>query len=161
MIMVQVKQVDSFLLAGLSFFGDPFHTHAGWTEANEIGRLWKRLMNNKKQSQPTMYEVHIQHENSKLTGEFEVFVGFEVSDWSKTQPDLCLKVLPASLYAVFTFKGEALYQDEALVDRWLEAEGYKTGHPYFIQRFDQRFKGIDRLDQSELDFLVPIIALES
>jgi hypothetical protein len=32
------------ILAGLSFFGDPFAQSAGWTEENEIGRLWTRFM---------------------------------------------------------------------------------------------------------------------
>ena len=32
------------LLVGLSFFGDPFKSSAGWTEENEIGRLWVRFM---------------------------------------------------------------------------------------------------------------------
>ena len=30
------------LLAGFSFYGDPFAESAGWTEENEIGRLWQR-----------------------------------------------------------------------------------------------------------------------
>ena len=156
----QIKQIDRLILAGLSFFGDPFHTHAGWTEENEIGRLWKRLMNVKKLSHTTMYEVHIQHEDSGLTGEFEVFVGFEASDWSKIPPDLCLKVLPARLYAIFSVKGDELYQDETVVAQWLEKEGYKASPSYFIQRYDKRFKGVDQLDQSELDFLMPIRPLE-
>lgn len=161
MTSAQIKQYDIFILAGLSFFGDPFHTHAGWTEDNEIGRLWKRLMNSKKQSHTTMYEVHLQHEDTALTGEFEVFVGYEISDLHKTPPDLCLKILPASLYAVFTFKGDELYQDKSVVDQWLKKAGYKTSHTYFMQRFDERFKGVDQLVISELDFLVPIISMET
>ena len=31
-------------LVGFSFFGDPFEFSVGWTEENEIGQLWRRLM---------------------------------------------------------------------------------------------------------------------
>ena len=32
------------ILLGLSFFGDPFRISEGWTEENEIGRLWQRFI---------------------------------------------------------------------------------------------------------------------
>lgn len=32
------------ILAGISFYGDPFSQSGGWTEENEIGRLWSRFM---------------------------------------------------------------------------------------------------------------------
>ena len=34
---VRVVEKDQMLLVGLSFFGDPFKSSAGWTEENEIG----------------------------------------------------------------------------------------------------------------------------
>lgn len=158
---VKIEQFDTFTLAGLSFFGDPFHTYAGWTESNEIGRLWKRLMDFTNEVLPIMYEVHIQNRDTAITGEFEVFVGYEIRDLHETPYDLCLKILPASLYAVFTIKGTDLHQDESIVDQWLETNGYEVRHPYFTQRFDQRFKGIEQLNISELDFLVPITLVGS
>ena len=32
------------ILVGFNFFGDPFKLSGGWTEENEIGRLWQRFM---------------------------------------------------------------------------------------------------------------------
>lgn len=45
--MKPTKIFDSpdIVLVGLSFFGDPFRTNAGWTEENEIGRLWRIKIN--------------------------------------------------------------------------------------------------------------------
>jgi len=39
--MIEKRQM---ILLGFSFFGDPFKISGGWTEENEIGRLWKRFM---------------------------------------------------------------------------------------------------------------------
>ena len=40
----RLVEADRITLVGFSFFGDPFRMSAGWTEENEIGRLWKRFM---------------------------------------------------------------------------------------------------------------------
>ena len=42
---MQPKIIESqqITLVGMSFYGDPFDTHAGWDEDNQIGLLWKRL----------------------------------------------------------------------------------------------------------------------
>ncbi|GEM_PF-3859724 len=38
-----IRELDQIILVGFSFFGDPFAESSGWTEENEIGRLWNRL----------------------------------------------------------------------------------------------------------------------
>jgi hypothetical protein len=48
-------------LAGMSFFGDPFTSHAGWTEENEIGRLWQR------------FQAHVETQPGWLAGAVEGF----------------------------------------------------------------------------------------
>ena len=56
---------DQMVLLGFSFFGDPFEFSAGWTEENEIGQLWRRLM--------AYLEKHagrIQHAGEVGAGEF-------------------------------------------------------------------------------------------
>ena len=165
MEQVVIRRHPRLLLAGFSFFGDPFHSHAGWTEANEIGRLWQRLLAYWQAPErgvpPTvMYEVHIQNSETPRTGEFEVFVGYEVSSRDALPFELCLKHLPETTYAVFTLRGDQMQQDEPLVDNWLRANGYRAGLPFFIQRYDERYRGLDRLEESELDFLVPIAPVE-
>ena len=86
----KIVEHDEMLLLGFSFFGDPFRSSAGWTEENEIGRLWQRFMaylaehrqriKNVKPEE-VAYEVHIQHEETPRTGEYEVFVGVEAEAW--------------------------------------------------------------------------------
>jgi predicted transcriptional regulator YdeE len=84
----QIVAKPQMMLLGLSFFGDPFSLSAGWTEENEIGRLWKRFMAYLAErgqqirhvvSNAVTYKVHIYHEETPQTGEFEVFVGMEVA----------------------------------------------------------------------------------
>ena len=39
----RIVESERIILVGFSFFGDPFALSAGWTEENEIGRLWQRF----------------------------------------------------------------------------------------------------------------------
>jgi len=39
----RTTQGERIVLAGFSFFGDPFAETGYWTEENEIGRLWNRF----------------------------------------------------------------------------------------------------------------------
>lgn len=162
-----IQQYPRITLAGFSFFGDPFHSHAGWTETNEIGRLWQRLfhylsqLEPVKQHPPKSYEIHLQNQQTPQTGEYEVFVGFEAPELDQVPVELCLKILPACEYAVFTLSGDAIQMDEPIIDRWLTENGYTMAFPLFVQRYDERFKGLDRLDESELDVLAPILRVDS
>jgi predicted transcriptional regulator YdeE len=102
------------------------------------------------------YEVHLQNHETSRTGEFEVFVGFEVKSPENVPVELCLKILPAGDYAVFTRRGEQIHSDEPVIDQWFAASGHQPAHTFFVQRYDARFKGLDRLAESEVDLLVPI-----
>ncbi len=44
MVEPRLVDKDQIILVGFSFFGDPFKFSGGWSEENEIGRLWKRFM---------------------------------------------------------------------------------------------------------------------
>jgi len=157
------------LLAGFSFFGDPFHSHAGWTEANEIGRLWQRLerlaalpsvQNTLFASIAVSYEMHLQNHETPQTGEFEIFAGIEVAAVDNVPLELCVKVVPETDYAVFTVRGSETYGDEPVLDNWLRDNGYRQAFPFFLQRYDARFKGVDHLAESEWDILIPIARVE-
>ena len=158
-----IQRYPRIILAGFSFFGDPFHSHAGWTETNEIGRLWQRLLQylgqqgSEQQYPSRSYEIHLQNHQTHQTGEFEVFVGFDIPNLDQVPVELCLKFLPEGEYAVFTLQGEAIQMDEPIIDRWLKDNGYTMASPLFVQRYDERFKGLDHLAESELDVLVPIL----
>lgn len=150
------------ILAGMSFYGDPFDTHSGWDEENHIGHLWKRFSRFLSQKgeafQPrALYEVHIDLEETREKGLYEVFVGYQVTRIAGVPVELSIKVLPPTQYAVFTFQGEQITSDwEKLLEGWLASSGYQSSNTYNFQHYDARFKGMDRLSESELDVYFPI-----
>jgi predicted transcriptional regulator YdeE len=154
-------------LLGFGFFGDPFRISAGWTEENEIGRLWQRFMAyvvdhpsriQHASASARAFEVHIEHEETARTGEYEVFVGLEVERLEDMPVQLTAKVLPPATYAVFTLQGEQITSDwhSLVIAQWMAKEGYESAHPFGFQRYDERFKGLDQIEDSVLEAWVPI-----
>lgn len=156
---MQPKIIESrqITLAGMSFYGDPFNTHAGWDEDNQIGLLWKRLLAyfQKKPEYSFLsqtrvwYEVHISSEETREKGLFEVFVGVECSldKLAALPPQLLVKNLPVTQYAVFTFAGQQISSDwEKTLENWLSGSGYQSSGTYNFQYYDERFKGLNRLE---------------
>jgi predicted transcriptional regulator YdeE len=165
---VKIVEKDQMLLVGMSFFGDPFKSSAGWTEENEIGRLWVRFMafleNQGARIQhieghEVSYEVHIEHDETQEKGEYEVFVGLEVTQLQDVPIELLVKVLPPTAYAVFTLEGEEITSDwHQMIHRdWLPESSYRIAHDYAIERYDPRFKGLDRIAESLLEVYIPVI----
>jgi predicted transcriptional regulator YdeE len=160
---------DEIMLVGISFYGDPFETSAGWTEENQIGRLWQRLMGylaeNGDAIEPRVaaevsYEVHVYGPETLTKGLFEVFVGIPVSRLEAVPIDLLVKILPAAQYAVFTFQGKQISSDWHLeIDQWIAKAGYRQALPFSFQYYDERFKGIDHIEESELDVYMPVMPL--
>jgi predicted transcriptional regulator YdeE len=163
----RVVNKQQMLLVGLGFFGDPFRISSGWTTENEIGRLWQRYMaylgahpDSLQQvvEHGVAYEVHIQHEETPRTGEHEVFVGLEVAALEDVPVELSVKVLPPTTYAVFTLRGEQITSDwqTMLGEEWLPDSGYESDFNFGLQRYDERFKGVGRIDESVLELYVPV-----
>jgi predicted transcriptional regulator YdeE len=164
----KISEQQHIILVGLSFYGDPFDTHNGWDEDNHIGRLWKRLMRYLEQHPGALpnqerldawYEVHIYSPESGEKGLFEVFVGIQIDLQAvdKLPVDLVVKVLPITRYAIFTFNGTQITSDwDKVLQDWLATSGYTTPFNYNFQYYDRRFKGMDRLEASELDVYLPI-----
>jgi len=105
----------------------------------------------------TMYEVHIYGSETADKGRFEVFVGEEVNT-AQLPTALCAKFFPASDYIKVTLAGA-----EIIGDWWrtFEAEvlpgyGVKQHESYVIQSYDGRFLGMDQIENSVLDVLVPV-----
>jgi predicted transcriptional regulator YdeE len=154
------------VLVGLGFYGDPFSESAGWTEENEIGRLWNRFMAYMAdhpasvqhiKDENVAYEVHVETAETASKGFREVFVGVEVDRLADVPVELTVKILPAASYAVFTFKGDQIAADwSASIGTWLQRSAYEPAGTYGIQRYDRRFRGLEDLAASELDVLVPI-----
>jgi predicted transcriptional regulator YdeE len=58
---------------------------------------------------------------------------------------------------VFTLRGEQITSDwSRMIDDWMLDAGYSSAYPYGFQLYDQRFKGLDDLEASELDVYFPI-----
>jgi predicted transcriptional regulator YdeE len=177
---------DRLILGGFNFYGDPFASSGGWTEENEIGRLWQRFMGCLERSPEdpacfktldVTYEVHVGGEETESKGYVDVFVGAELHAdlvaalaGTPSGPDgpaaqqvplpLLIRVLPATTYAVFTLRGEQITSDwpRRIYTAWLPASPYRSAHNYLIERYDARFKGLDQIAESELDIYVPVQA---
>jgi predicted transcriptional regulator YdeE len=161
-----ITKKEKIILVGMAFYGDPFETSAGWTEENQIGRLWQRLMGHlaenpdsiqQRATTNTSYEVHVYNAETKTKGFFEVFVGVPVEGLKAVPVDLLVKILPATQYAVFTLRGEQISSDWHLeINRWLLKTGYRQALPFSFQYYDERFKGLDQIEDSILDVYIPI-----
>jgi AraC family transcriptional regulator len=103
------------------------------------------------------YEVHIYNEETMQKGMFEVFVGMEVAKLENVPVELVVKILPSTTYAVFTLEGQQITSDwYQIAEQWLPQAGYQTAYEYSFQLYDQRFKGLDNLDESALDVYMPV-----
>jgi predicted transcriptional regulator YdeE len=157
---------DEILLVGMSFYGDPFDTSDVWTEENQIGRTWRRLMNYLERHGQSIlhrtdteiyYEVHVYGDETETQGRFEVFVGMPVERLEAVPVELIVKVLPATTYAVFHLQGEEILSDWVMhIDRWLVEAGYQRSYSYSVQYYDSRFKGLERVYESALDVYMPV-----
>jgi len=163
---LQICERDRLLIVGLSFFGDPFGLSGEWTEENEIGRLWHRYMtfmhSPGAQTPPILnptvgYELWIEHADTRAKGFWEIFVGQEIADIAAAPVELSLKALPAATYAVLTLRGEEIASDwqRAMLDSLIEA-GFQQALPYSFEYYDHRFKGMERLAESEIDVYIPV-----
>lgn len=161
-----IIRMPTLRLLGMSFFGDPFSTHGGWDEKNEIGRLWARFMDymgvhEERLASLTesgaLYEVHVYHPETITKGLFEVFIGAKLKAQGGLPVDLLMKELPQNEYAVFTLKGDEIVSDWHLsIDEWIVSAGYERNQPFSFQLYDERFKSMERIEESVLDVYMPV-----
>lgn len=152
------------LLAGVSFWGNPFDIGPDWTEDNAIGQTWRRFMELAKRSpqafagKPESWEVHIFHSGSERTGFREVFTGMDVAAGAEIPIELALKRLPPATCLKVTLRGREIIEAwEPLYSVWLPASPWKPG-PWMAEIYDDRFKGLDpeSLEKSAIDALIPV-----
>ncbi len=161
----RIIEKGQIMLVGFSFFGDPFAESGGWTEENEIGRLWNRFMTYLTDHRDRIkhikddafaYEVHVESEETASKGHREIFIGVEVERLD-VPVEMLVKILPPAQYAVFTLKGEQITSDwSKMIWEWMPGAGYESAYTFSFQLYDQRFKGLDNLEGSELDVYVPV-----
>lgn len=167
----KIITAKEWLVVGMSFYGDPFNKASGWDEGNEIGILWNRFMafyqkNSeaiKRRTNPdALLEIHLETEETPEKGFYEVFVGAAVAKLEDVPVECVVKVLPATSYAVFTLQGKQITETDygKVISEWLASAGYSRSHPYFIEYYDQRFKGLDRIEESILDIYMPVKKVE-
>jgi AraC family transcriptional regulator len=167
----KIVEKGSITLVGMDFCGDPYTKAGGWSQENEIGKLWQRFMRfydkNKDRIQNRVsesgYEVWVETEDMKARKDKYIFVGVEVERVGELPLELVAKVLPATTYAVFTVKGEEITSDwgTRIYKGWLPQSGYEEAHPYLIEFYDsERFKGMDN-PESELDLYLPVVKQDS
>jgi AraC family transcriptional regulator len=155
------------MLAGMVFYGDPFAGAEGWSQENEIGRLWGRFNRFWDAHQADIrhvvkssvgFEVHVEPAEYAETKCFYVMVGVKISDLQDLPLELSVKVLPAGTYAVFTLRGPEITSNwpDAIYKGWLPESGYEEAHKFTVERYDgDRFKGVDD-PGSELEIWVPV-----
>lgn len=162
---------DVIKLLGISFYGDPFKEAGDWSAENEIGRLCRRYMDfaedNSGSLMPILvnddfYEVHIYTPETDQKGYFEVFVGQAINKVQPIPLELSIKILPSSRYAVFNLVGEQIVSDwYSNLDQILKDKGWQRGAPFFFQVYDRRYKGLQRIAESELSAYIPVIPQKS
>jgi predicted transcriptional regulator YdeE len=169
----RIEKRGAILLAGMGFYGNPFTNAGGWDEENEIGALWKRLMDyfsGHPEAFPGLggkidfsFEVHIPGAETERTGRYEVFAGFEVPSVNAIAglpALLSAKALPRSEYAAITLQGEEIRGDWAarLYGEIVPGLGRRADRSFSFERYDSRFKGMDRLMESAIECWVPLLA---
>ncbi len=157
--------LDALLLGGMNFYGDPFSIKAGWDSENEIGKTWQRFIKfinenphrSYSSGKQVMYEVHIFGPEAEKKGYYEIFVGEEINT-SRLPFLLSTKFIPASDYLRVTLCGTEMKDDwyKTLDTDILPGKGLKRKFPYFIEAYDERFKGMDKMDESVLEVYIPV-----
>lgn len=162
----EIIEREPAYIVGMSFYGDPFSQASAWSEENAIGKLCKRFTSFY-ESHPkdfvqachpdVFFEIHIQTEETQTLGYHEVFAGVEVSQLHI--PMACsAKKLPGGLYAKFTLHGEEIVNDwwNAFFHEWLPESGYEVNNDFSILSYDERYKGVDHISESDVDVLIPV-----
>lgn len=163
----RIMEKGTTLLAGMDFYGDPFAGGEGWSQENEIGRLWGRFNRFWEAHEAEIghvvngnvgYELHVEPAEYPETNCFYVMVGVEIAELGELPLELSVKVLPAGAYAVCTLRGPEIRSNwpDAIYKGWLPESGYQEAHQFTVECYDgERFKGVEH-PESELDIWVPV-----
>lgn len=162
---IELVRLNSLLLGGVSFYGDPFSLKSGWDSENEIGKTCQRFIefitDNPERPYSAhkqyLYEVHIYGKETTAKGYFEVFVGEEVNT-AQLPISISSKFIAASDYLKITLSGTEITDDwwQKLDTEIIPVYKVKRKQNYIIQAYDERFKGVDRIADSEMDAYIPI-----
>lgn len=161
----KLVHLNGLLLGGVSFYGDPFSVKSGWDSDNEIGNTCRRYTEIiavypelVASTHRVFYEIHIYGSETADKGYFEVFVGEEVTT-TELPIDLVSKYIPASDCLMATLTGKEITEDwwKRLDEEIFFKFGVKRNGSYIIEAYDERFKGMDQIEASEIDVYIPVI----
>lgn len=156
--------MPAFILNGVVFYGDPFSSKPGWDGENEIGKTFKRFEALQKlypelneTEDGFIYEAHIYTSETFASGMLEIFVGTSLKI-DRLPIECSVKYFPASSYLLFTLSGEEIMSDwwHTLDTDILPRLSLKRNHSFILQRYDERFKGMDVISDSEMEALIPV-----
>ncbi len=109
------------------------------------------------------YEIQLWNkEELEQNGLLNIFVGLEVKDLETIPIEMTGKLLPKGKYILFNLKGEEIHGwEDFILQEWLPESNYWlrmfNEHLFHVQRFhEDRFKGVENIEESELDILVPV-----
>ncbi len=109
------------------------------------------------------YEIQIWNEEElQKEGKFYIFVGMEFKELDPLPLQLSGKVLPSTKYISFKLEGDEIRTwEEDILQGWFPRDDYWIrsfeDYVFHIQCFhEKKFRGIERLDDSELKVLVPV-----
>jgi len=161
------EDVDEKLIIGMNYYGDPFSVGGAWSVDNAIGKLWQRfsayLSKHSDQilhrvSLDESYECHVMDERFEDTGEYGIMVGVEVSRLNQQPVHLVSKVIPEKKYLVLILRGQEIVSDQQVfIDKILkENPEVSVDTRFFFEKYDKRFKGMHRIDESLVEIFIPL-----
>ena len=167
----EIVKKEKIKLMGLNYHGSI--TENGVAFEERVEDIWRRLSEfcmNKWESieesviNPELsYEIQLWNEKElEESGQMSVFVGVEFDNLESIPIELVGKVLPGDKYISFVLEGEEIHGwEEFLLQEWFPESNYWMKsfdeQLFHIQCFhEHRFKGIDKLEESELKVLVPV-----
>ncbi|MEF8874206.1 MAG: GyrI-like domain-containing protein [Candidatus Thermoplasmatota archaeon] len=162
---------ENMYLAGLQYYGTIEQQDI--KIENCIDDLWLRFakfcrnkwgtIEDKVVDPDLSYEIQIWNEEElKKEGKLSIFVGVEFEDLDEIPLELSGKVLPAGKYISFKLKGEEIKTwEEDILQDWFPHDDYWFrsfgDYLFHVQCFhEEKFKGVENLEESELEVLVPV-----
>jgi len=167
----EVVEKDEIKLVGLNYHGSITEDDVGFEE--RVEDMWRRLsefcmtrwdeIEEKVVNPELSYEVQVWNEEEiTQSGRMDVFVGVETEELKEVPLELVAKVIPSGKYISFKLKGEEIQGwEDYLLREWFPESDYwlrpVDDRLFHIQCFhEEKFKGIDNIEESELEVLVPV-----
>lgn len=154
-----------FRILGCVYYGNPFHTYKGWDPKNEIGNTWRRFeeiskkywkfLEKIKTGDSYGFEVHIEPKDYGNVKKFHIMVGIEIKNLEFFPLEMFYKEFPKTQYLFFTsqYKGESVAY---YFNDWLPKSDFEQSYPYIMQAYSPKRWDNNNIDNSLMDWYIPI-----